>query len=61
MPVGGAEESGSAAVDNEAAWRKVFVGKFYLTFQTPKIDTSAKCDRSKVMFKMEKDVLKSRK
>jgi len=56
MPVGCAEGSRSAAVDNEAAWRKVFVEKFYLTFQKPKIDTCAKCDRLKVMFKMEKDV-----
>jgi hypothetical protein len=56
MSVGCAEESRSTVVDNEAAWRKVFVEKFYLTFQKPKIDTCAKCDRLKVMLKIEKDV-----
>jgi hypothetical protein len=56
LPVGCAVESRSAAVDNEVAWRKVFVEKFYLTFQKPKIDMCAKCDCLKVMLKMEKDV-----
>jgi len=42
MPVGCAEESRSAAVDNAAAWRIVFVEKLYLTFQKTKIDNMYK-------------------